>query len=31
MYGPGQNQDKLSVISCLAPAIERQISALITS
>jgi hypothetical protein len=30
-YGPGQNQDKPSVFSCLAPTIERQISALITS
>jgi hypothetical protein len=30
-YGPGRNQDKPSVLSCLAPTIERQISALITS
>jgi hypothetical protein len=30
-YSPGRNQDKPSVLSCLAPAIERQISALITS
>jgi hypothetical protein len=30
-YGPGRNQDKPSVFSCLAPTIERQISALITS
>jgi hypothetical protein len=30
-YDPGRNQDKPSVPSCLAPAIERQISALITS
>jgi hypothetical protein len=30
-YGPGQNQDKPSVLSCLAPTIERQISELITS
>jgi hypothetical protein len=30
-YGPVQNQDKSSVLSCLAPAIERQILALITS
>jgi hypothetical protein len=31
MYGPGRNQDKSSVLSCLAPTIERQIPALITS
>jgi hypothetical protein len=30
-YGPGRNQDKPSVPSFLAPTIERQISALITS
>jgi hypothetical protein len=30
-YGPGRNQDKPSVLSCLAPTIERQISVLITS
>jgi hypothetical protein len=30
-YSPGRNQDKPSVLSCLAPTIERQISALITS
>jgi hypothetical protein len=30
-YGPYRNQDKLSVLSCLALTIERQISALITS
>jgi hypothetical protein len=30
-YGPDRNQDKPSVLSCLAPTIERQISALITS
>jgi hypothetical protein len=30
-YGSGRNQDKPSVPSCLAPTIERQISALITS
>jgi hypothetical protein len=30
-YGPGRNQDKPSVLSCLAPGIKRQISALITS
>jgi hypothetical protein len=29
-YGPGRNQDKPSVLSFLAPTIERQISALIT-
>jgi hypothetical protein len=29
MYGPGRNQDKPSVTSCLAPAIERLISALL--
>jgi hypothetical protein len=29
MYGPGRNQDKPRVASCLAPAIERQISALL--
>jgi hypothetical protein len=31
MYGLGRNQDKSSLPSCLAPTIERQISALITS
>jgi hypothetical protein len=31
MYDPGRNQDKPSVLSCLALTIERQISALITS
>jgi hypothetical protein len=30
-YGPGRNQDKPSVFSCLSPTIERQISTLITS
>jgi hypothetical protein len=30
-YGPGRNQDKPSVLSCLASTIERQISALSTS
>jgi hypothetical protein len=30
-YGPGWNQDKPGVFSCLAATIERQISALITS
>jgi hypothetical protein len=30
-YGPGRNQDKPSVFSCLAPTIEGQISALTTS
>jgi hypothetical protein len=30
-YDPGRNQDKPSVLSCLAPVIERQISTLITS
>jgi hypothetical protein len=30
-YDPGRNQDKSSVLSCLAPTIERQISALITN
>jgi hypothetical protein len=30
-YGPGRNQDKPCVFSCLAPTIEGQISALITS
>jgi hypothetical protein len=30
-YGPGRNQDKPRVLSCLAPTIEGQISALITS
>jgi hypothetical protein len=29
-YGPGRNQDKPSVLSCLAPIIEKQISTLIT-
>jgi hypothetical protein len=28
-YGPGRNQDKPSVTSCLAPAIERQTSVLL--